>query len=104
MMQLYIEKYINMSSFFLSLRFFFTFQISQYFIFPTNFIKMSSKSNNLLVTFSPRKLRPNPRKVKIYFLVYFILLIIIIIMFFNDLFIIFIIISKNITRYFNRCP
>src|SRR5437660_6293079 len=65
-----------MSSFFLSLRFFFAFQISQYFIFPTNFIKMSYKSNNLLATFSPRKLYPNPRKVRIYFLVYFILFLI----------------------------
>src|ERR1044071_2179830 len=104
MMQLYIEKYINMFLFFLFLRFFFAFQILQYFIFPTNFIKMSFKSNNLLITFSPRKLHPNPRKVRIYFLVYFILSIIIIIMFFNDLFIIFIIISENITRCFNRCP
>src|SRR5436190_13554767 len=104
MTQLYIENIYKYVFIFLFLRFFFAFQISQYFIFPTNFIKMSSKSNNLLATFSPRKLRPNPRKVRIYFLVYFILSIIIIIMFFNDLFIIFIIISENITRCFNRCP
>src|SRR4051812_9338554 len=101
MMQLYIEKYINMSSF----RFFFAFQISQYFIFPTNFIKLSSKSNNLLATFSPRKLCSNPKKVRIYFLVYFILFIIIIIMFLM-IFLLYlsIIISENIIRCFNRCP
>ena len=62
MTQLYIENIYKYVFIFPFSQVFFAFQISQYFIFPTNFIKMSSKSNNLLATFSPRKLRPNPKK------------------------------------------